>query len=123
MLNGKVIPSERPGHAMLEVWNPLGLVGIISAFNFPMAVYGWNVALALVCGNATVWKGAPTTSLCSVALVRQIAPVLERNGLPGCLTSLVCGGADVGAAMAGDPRLDLISFTGSTGTRQHPCMY
>ncbi|KAJ1887601.1 Alpha-aminoadipic semialdehyde dehydrogenase, partial [Kickxella alabastrina] len=73
MLGGSVLPSERPGHSMLEVWNPLGVVGVISAFNFPVAVYGWNSAIGLVCGNAMVWKGAPTTSLTSVAVTKILA--------------------------------------------------
>ncbi|KAF9373061.1 Alpha-aminoadipic semialdehyde dehydrogenase, partial [Podila verticillata] len=64
---GEVVPSERPGHFMIEQWNPIGTVGVISAFNFPVAVYGWNSAIALVCGNPVVWKGAPTTNLSSVA--------------------------------------------------------
>ncbi|KAI9228258.1 MAG: alpha-aminoadipic semialdehyde dehydrogenase-like protein [Piptocephalis tieghemiana] len=116
MLNGQVLPSERPGHFMMEQWNPLGNVGIISAFNFPIAVYGWNSALSLACGNTTLWKGAPSTPLCSVAVVKIICEVLERNGLPGAIASLVTGGAEVGTAMAKDPRVDLLSFTGSTAT-------
>ncbi|KAJ2407292.1 Alpha-aminoadipic semialdehyde dehydrogenase, partial [Coemansia sp. RSA 2530] len=114
MLNGKVIPSERPGHMMMEMWNPLGVVGVISAFNFPVAVYGWNSALSLVCGNAVVWKGAPTTGLTSVAVTKILAEVLEKNGLPGALCSLASGGADIGNMMAKDKRVNLVSFTGST---------
>lgn len=114
MLNGQVIPSERPDHMMFEMWNPLGHVGIISAFNFPCAVFGWNSALALVAGDTTVWKGAPTTNLTSVAITRVLASVLERNKIPGAVASLVCGGVDVGRAIAKDTRLPLVSFTGST---------
>ncbi|KAI8866804.1 aldehyde dehydrogenase [Ramicandelaber brevisporus] len=114
MLNGKVIPSERPGHMMVEMWNPLGTVGVISAFNFPVAVYGWNSALSLVCGNPVVWKGAPTTNLCSVAVTKILAEVLEKNNLPGEICALVTGDADVGKAMAADRNIDLLSFTGST---------
>ncbi|KAJ2725576.1 Alpha-aminoadipic semialdehyde dehydrogenase [Coemansia sp. Benny D115] len=114
MLGGQVLPSERAGHAMLEVWNPLGVVGVISAFNFPVAVYGWNSALALVCGNSVVWKGAPSTSLTSVAVTKILAEVLETNALPGALCTLACGGADIGNQMAADRRLPLVSFTGST---------
>ncbi|KAJ1548735.1 Alpha-aminoadipic semialdehyde dehydrogenase, partial [Cladochytrium tenue] len=113
-LNGQVIPSERPGHFMMEQFHPLGVVGVISAFNFPVAVAGWNVALALVTGNATVWKPAPSTPLTAVAVSKLIQRVLEDNGYPGALHSLVCGGADVGQAMALDSRVDLLSFTGST---------
>ncbi|TPX58973.1 hypothetical protein PhCBS80983_g02815 [Powellomyces hirtus] len=113
-IGGAVVPSERPGHFMKEMWNPLGTVGVISAFNFPVAVYGWNSSLALVCGNAVVWKGAPTTNLTSVAVTKILERVLERNNLPGALCSLVTGGADVGQAMSKDHRVNLLSFTGST---------
>jgi aldehyde dehydrogenase family 7 member A1 len=82
-INGKVIPSERPGHTLLEFWNPLGLVGIISAFNFPVAVYGWNVAISMICGNCNIWKGASSTSLCTVAVQKIVAEVLEKNGING----------------------------------------
>ncbi|XP_065512765.1 alpha-aminoadipic semialdehyde dehydrogenase isoform X2 [Caloenas nicobarica] len=114
MIGGPVLPSERPGHALIEQWNPLGLVGIITAFNFPVAVYGWNSAIAMICGNACIWKGAPTTSLISVAVTKIISKVLEDNKVPGAICSLVCGGADIGTAMARDERMDLLSFTGST---------
>uniref|UniRef100_A0A803VDQ2 Alpha-aminoadipic semialdehyde dehydrogenase n=1 Tax=Ficedula albicollis TaxID=59894 RepID=A0A803VDQ2_FICAL len=114
MIGGPILPSERPGHALIEQWNPVGLVGVITAFNFPVAVYGWNSAIAMICGNACLWKGAPTTSLVSVAVTRIIAKVLEDNKLPGAICSLVCGGADIGTAMARDERMDLLSFTGST---------
>ncbi|KAG0240553.1 Alpha-aminoadipic semialdehyde dehydrogenase [Actinomortierella wolfii] len=113
-LNGKVVPSERPGHFMMEQWNPIGTVGVISAFNFPVAVYGWNSAIALVCGNPVVWKGAPTTNLSSIAVTKILEKVLVQNGLPGELCSLVAGGADVGQAMVEDERVKLLSFTGST---------
>ena len=83
MLNGKVFPSERPNHYMLEAWNPLGNVGIISAFNFPAAVFGWNSAISMVCGNTNIWKGAPSTPLVSIALTKILDRVLERNNLPG----------------------------------------
>jgi len=115
-LNGQVIPSERPGHAMLEMWNPLGNVGIISAFNFPVAVYGWNNALSLVCGNTCVWKGAPTTPLTSIAVTKAVQEVFEANNLPPEICSLVSGGAEIGNLMAEDKRIHLLSFTGSTST-------
>ncbi|XP_074021885.1 alpha-aminoadipic semialdehyde dehydrogenase isoform X2 [Numenius arquata] len=114
MIGGPILPSERPGHALIEQWNPVGLVGIITAFNFPVAVYGWNSAIAMICGNACLWKGAPTTSLISIAVTKIIAKVLEDNKVPGAICSLVCGGADIGTAMAKDERMDLLSFTGST---------
>uniref|UniRef100_A0A2K5CEU9 Aldehyde dehydrogenase domain-containing protein n=1 Tax=Aotus nancymaae TaxID=37293 RepID=A0A2K5CEU9_AOTNA len=99
MTGGPILPSERPGHALIEQWNPVGLVGIITAFNFPVAVYGWNNAIVLICGNVCLWKGAPTTSLISVAVTKIIAKVLEDNKLPGAICSLTCGGADTGTAM------------------------
>ncbi|XP_043833210.1 alpha-aminoadipic semialdehyde dehydrogenase isoform X1 [Dromiciops gliroides] len=114
MIGGPILPSERPGHALIEQWNPLGLVGIITAFNFPVAVYGWNNAIALICGNVCLWKGAPSTSLISVAVTKIVAKVLEDNNLPGAICSMTCGGADIGTAMAKDERIDLLSFTGST---------
>ncbi|KAL4823398.1 hypothetical protein H8958_001561 [Nasalis larvatus] len=114
MIGGPILPSERPGHALIEQWNPVGLVGIITAFNFLVAVYGWNNAIAVICGNVCLWKGAPTTSLISVAVTKIIAKVLEDNKLPGAICSLTCGGADIGTAMAKDERVNLLSFTGST---------
>jgi len=114
MLNGKVLPSERPDHWMMEAWNPLGNVGIISAFNFPAAVFGWNSALSMVCGNASVWKGAPSTPLVSVAITKILDRVFKRNNIPGAVSSMVVGGTDVGKAMASDRNIHLMSFTGST---------
>jgi len=114
MLNGKIIPSERPDHVLLEQWNPLGVVGIISAFNFPCAVYGWNNALALVTGNSMIWKPAPSTPLVAVAITKLIEGVLKENNQPTSLCSLVCGEGDIGQAFAKDPRMNLLSFTGST---------
>ncbi|XP_071442810.1 putative aldehyde dehydrogenase family 7 member A1 homolog [Hetaerina americana] len=114
MLSGKILPSERPGHVLLEHWNPLGVIGVISAFNFPIAVYGWNSAIAMVCGDTVLWKGAPSTPLTSVATIRVVSKVLEDNGLPGAICSLCSGGADVGEAMAKDDHVKLVSFTGST---------
>ncbi|XP_023349089.1 putative aldehyde dehydrogenase family 7 member A1 homolog [Eurytemora carolleeae] len=114
MFAGQVIPSERPGHALIENWNPLGVIGIITAFNFPVAVYGWNSALAMVCGDTMIWKGAPSTPLTSVAITRCVAKVLENNSLPGAISALCQGGTDVGQRIAEDPRVKLVSFTGST---------
>ncbi|XP_034189285.1 aldehyde dehydrogenase 7 family member A1 [Osmia lignaria lignaria] len=114
MLPGQIIPSERKDHVILEKWNPLGVVGVISAFNFPAAVFGWNAAIALVCGNTTIWKAALTTPLISIATTRIIANVFERNGIPGSVASLVTGGADVGDTIVTDTRVPLVSFTGST---------
>jgi len=114
-LNGKVIPSERPEHFMMEMWNPLGLIGVITAFNFPCAVLGWNFAIAAICGDLTLWKGASSTSLITVATTNVIAEVLERNQCPpGVLTTVLGGGRTIGEKIINDKRLELISFTGST---------
>jgi aldehyde dehydrogenase family 7 protein A1 len=114
-ITGLIIPSERPGHVIHENWNPLGLIGIITAFNFPCAVLGWNATVSLVCGNCQIWKGASTTSLITVAVTKIIASVFERNGLPGGICSMVIGsGRTVGEQLIQDKRLSLISFTGST---------
>ncbi|KAJ8938603.1 hypothetical protein NQ314_011411 [Rhamnusium bicolor] len=113
-LAGAIYPSERPGHVLLEKWNPLGVVGVISAFNFPIAVYGWNSAIAMVCGDTVLWKGAETTPLVSIATTKIVADVLEKNNLPGAVAALCCGGADIGKAMAADEKIKLLSFTGST---------
>ncbi|KAL1132164.1 hypothetical protein AAG570_010121 [Ranatra chinensis] len=114
MYSGSIFPSERPGHVLLEQWNPLGVIGVISAFNFPLAVYGWNSAIAMVCGDTVLWKGASTTPLVSVATTKVLQEVLEKNQLPGAICTLCCGGPQVGEAMARDKRLPLVSFTGST---------
>ncbi len=114
MLEGKILPSERPDHFMMEQWNPAGLVGVISAFNFPAAVYGWNSAISLVCGNPVLWKGAPTTNLTSIAVIKLLARVLKQNNLPGSICSLVTGGAEIGEAIAKSSDIDVVSFTGST---------
>ncbi|XP_054168863.1 putative aldehyde dehydrogenase family 7 member A1 homolog [Oppia nitens] len=118
MIGGQVLPSERPDHALIENWNPLGCIGIITAFNFPVAVYGWNNALALVCGNTMVWKSAPTTPLCSIAVTKIVSSIFEANSLPGAICSLVCGDSDIGQSIANDERLALVSFTGSTRVGQ-----
>lgn len=113
MFSGSIIPSERPGHMLLEQWNPVGLVGVISAFNFPIAVYGWNSAIAMVCGDTLLWKGATSTSLVSVATTKIIAEVLEKNNLPGAICSLCSGSKEIGEQMVYDKRIPVISFTGS----------
>jgi len=114
MLYGLSMHSERPGHAMREQWHPLGAVGIITAFNFPMAVWGWNSMLAWICGDPCVWKPASSVPLCGIGLTNVVRPILEAEGL-GALATLVIGsGRDVGQRMLEDPRLPLVSFTGST---------
>jgi len=115
MIQGQRLPSERPGHVLLETWNPLGTIGIISAFNFPVAVFGWNAAISLVCGNTQIWKGATSTSLCTIATTKIMAKVFEKNNLPGEICAMVLGsGSSVGEMIINDERLPLISFTGST---------
>ncbi|TDQ09724.1 L-piperidine-6-carboxylate dehydrogenase [Pedobacter metabolipauper] len=112
-LYGLTMHSERPNHRMYEQWHPMGIVGIISAFNFPVAVWSWNTALALVCGNVCVWKPSSKTPLCAVACQHIIAKVLQANDLPEGICSLIIGNA-VGDLMNNDKRIPLISFTGST---------
>ena len=113
-LHGLTMHSERPGHRMYEQWHPLGTVGIISAFNFPVAVWSWNTALAWVCGNVCVWKPSEKTPLCAVACQRIIAEVFEANGVPEGVSNLVVGERETGEKMAADNRIPLISATGST---------
>lgn len=114
-LSGKIIPSERGDHTIIENWNPLGLIGVITAFNFPCAVLGWNTAISLVCGDLTVWKAASTTSLVTLATAKIVTNVLEKNGFGGVFTVVVGPGSTVGERLIQDERLKLISFTGSTG--------
>lgn len=113
-LSGKVIPSERDDHVILENWNPLGLIGVITAFNFPAAVLGWNTAISMVCGDLTVWKGASSTSLVTIAVTKIIVDVLEKWGFQGVFTMVSGPGSTVGEKLIQDERLKLISFTGST---------
>jgi aldehyde dehydrogenase (NAD+) len=112
-LYGLTMHSERPAHRMYEQWHPMGIVGVISAFNFPVAVWAWNTALAWVCGNVCVWKPSSKTTLCAVACQRIIAGVLQANELPEGISNLVTGNA-CGNLMNEDKRIPLISFTGST---------
>ena len=113
-LFGLTIASERPGHRMMEQWHPLGVVGVISAFNFPVAVWSWNTALALVCGDAVVWKPSEKTLLTALACQALLTEAARRVGAPEAISSLVLGGAEVGEALVDDPRVALISATGST---------
>jgi aldehyde dehydrogenase family 7 protein A1 len=114
-LNGAIIPSERPGHFMMERWNPLkGHVAVISAFNFPCAVFFWNAALSLVAGNTQIWKGADSTSLVTVACQKIVADVMTANGYAGVTTMIQGPGATIGEGIITDKRFELISFTGST---------
>jgi len=113
-LHGLTMHSERPGHRMYEQYHPLGVVGIISAFNFPVAVWAWNTALAWICGDVCVWKPSEKTPLCGVACQNIIAAVLKQNDLPEGISCLINGDYKVGEMMTTDKRIPLISATGST---------
>ena len=113
-LNGQTIPSERPGHVMREQWHSLGVVGIISAFNFPVAVWSWNTALAWICGDVCVWKASEKAPLCSIACQNIIAGILKENNLPEGISCIINGDYKVGEMMTTDTRIPLISATGST---------
>jgi aldehyde dehydrogenase (NAD+) len=114
-LYGRSIASERPGHRLTETWHPLGPVAVISAFNFPVAVWSWNAALALACGDPVVWKPSERTPLTAIATTSLLARAAERHGeVPDGLFELVLGGADRAAQLADDPRVSLVSATGST---------
>ncbi|MBO9571687.1 MAG: aldehyde dehydrogenase family protein [Chitinophagaceae bacterium] len=113
-LHGLTMHSERPGHRMYEQWHPLGIVGIISAFNFPVAVWSWNAMLAWVCGNVCIWKPSEKTPLCAVACQHIIAEVFAKNDVPEGVSNIVIGGRDTGEWLAQDARIPLVSATGST---------
>ncbi len=113
-LHGLTMHSERPNHRMYEQWHPIGTVGIISAFNFPVAVWSWNSMLAWVCGDVCVWKPSEKTPLCSIACQLITARVFEKNGVPEGVSCLVNGDATIGQLMARDERIPLVSATGST---------
>ncbi|MFN0250097.1 MAG: aldehyde dehydrogenase family protein [Kofleriaceae bacterium] len=118
-LYGLTIASERPGHRMAETWHPLGVVGVISAFNCPVAVWAWNFALAIVCGDSVVWKPSEKTPLTALACETIFSRALTRFAVSGApapegVSEVIIGGADVGAALVDDPRVVLVSATGST---------
>ncbi|MEJ6589920.1 MAG: aldehyde dehydrogenase family protein [Crocinitomicaceae bacterium] len=113
-LYGLTMHSERPGHRMYEQYHPIGIVGIISAFNFPVAVWNWNTALAWVCGDVCVWKPSEKTPLTALACQQITKEVFEANDVPEGVSGLVIGGADIGKLMSNDTRVPLISATGST---------
>ncbi|WP_240493853.1 aldehyde dehydrogenase family protein [Paracoccus sp. SM22M-07] len=114
-LYGLTIATERPGHRMMETWHPLGVVGVISAFNFPVAVWSWNTALALVCGDSVVWKPSEKTPLTALACQAILNRAIARFGdAPADLSQVLIGGAEVGAALVENPKVALVSATGST---------
>jgi aldehyde dehydrogenase (NAD+) len=118
-LYGLTIASERPGHRMMEQWHPLGPVGVISAFNFPVAVWSWNAAIAAVCGDPVIWKPAEPAPLTAIAVQHIANRVMADHGVTGVFNLTVGSGRIVGEAMLKDPRLPLVSFTGSTAIGRH----
>ena len=113
-LYGLTMHSERPSHRMYEQWHPMGIVGIISAFNFPVAVWSWNAALAWVCGNVTIWKPSEKTPLCGNAIQKIVEKVFAENDVPEGVNNLIQGGREVGEWMSRDNNIPLVSATGST---------
>ena len=113
-LHGLTMHSERPAHRMYEQYHPLGIVGIISAFNFPVAVWSWNTMLAWVCGDVCVWKPSEKVPLCALACQHIVADVFRKNNIPEGVSGLIVGGREIGEWMAADTRVPLISATGST---------
>jgi aldehyde dehydrogenase (NAD+) len=114
MLYGSTMHSERPMHRMYEQWHPLGVVGIISAFNFPVAVWSWNAFLAAVCGDACIWKPSPKAPLSAIAVQKLVNRVLEKHGHPGIFQLFISAGTELAEKFVDDRRVDLVSFTGST---------
>src|SRR5262245_20551703 len=119
-LYGLTIASERPGHRMMEQWHPLGIVGVVTAFNFPVAVWAWNSALAGVCGDSTIWKPSSETPLTAIATIKIAERVCRANQIDPAIFSLVIGdGATIGERLINDSRIPLISATGSTKMGRH----
>ena len=112
-LYGRTIASERPGHRLMETWHPLGVVGVITAFNFPVAVWAWNTAVALVCGDVVVWKPSELTPLTALACAALIDRAAADVGAPAAVSGLLLGGRDLGEQLVDDPRIALLSATGS----------
>jgi len=112
-LYGKTIASERPGHRLMETWHPLGVVGVITAFNFPVAVWAWNSAIALVCGDTVVWKPSELSPLTALACQALIERAADDVGAPAAVSRLIQGGREVGELLVDDPRVALVSATGS----------
>ena len=118
-LYGLSMHSERPGHRMYEQWHPLGIVGVITAFNFPVAVWSWNAAIAVVCGDPIIWKPSSLTPLCAIAVQNIANQVMADHGLEGIFNLVVGSGREVGDRLLNDQRIPLISFTGSTLIGRH----
>ena len=119
MLYGNTMHSERPQHRMYEQWHPIGPVGVISAFNFPVAVWSWNAFIAAICGNTTIWKPSSQTPLCGIAVQNICNEVLKVNDAPDVFSLVIGGGSTVGETMIKDKSVPLISFTGSTNMGRH----
>jgi aldehyde dehydrogenase (NAD+) len=113
-LHGLTIATERPGHRLMETWHPMGPVGVISAFNFPVAVWSWNTALAVVCGNPVIWKPSDKTPLTALACQALIARAAQDAGAPADISQVVLGGGDIGAALVAHEGVAIVSATGST---------
>lgn len=119
MLYGLTMHSERSQHRMYEQWHPLGVVGVISAFNFPVAVWAWNALLAAICGNVTVWKPSPKTPLTALAVQKLCNDVTRELGIPPIFQLFIDGGTELASRFVDDPRVALVSFTGSTAVGRH----
>src|SRR5947209_14951143 len=118
-LYGLTMHSERPGHRMYEQWHPLGIVGVISAFNFPVAVWSWNAMIAAVCGDCVLWRPSSETPLTAIAVQKICNRVLERHNLKGIFNLVIGPSRPIGETLVNDPRIPLISFTGSTEVGRH----
>ena len=118
-LYGLTMHSERPGHRMYEQWHPLGNVGVISAFNFPVAVWAWNAMIAAVCGDCVVWRPSSETPLTAIAVEKICNRVLDRHGLKGVFNLAIGASGEIGEALIHDRRIPLVSFTGSTEVGRH----
>ena len=119
MLYGKTMHSERKDHRMYEQWHPLGITGVISAFNFPVAVWSWNAFIAAICGNTTLWKPSSSTPLCAVAVQNICNEVVSANGAPNIFSLTIGSGSKIGETLINDSNIPLVSFTGSTNMGRH----
>jgi aldehyde dehydrogenase (NAD+) len=119
MLYGKTMHSERKDHRMYEQWHPLGIIGVISAFNFPVAVWSWNAFIAAICGNTTIWKPSSSTPLCAIAIQNICNQVLSLNNAPNIFSLVIGSGSNIGEALINDKKIPLVSFTGSTNMGRH----
>ena len=119
MLYGKTMHSERKDHRMYEQWHPLGITGVISAFNFPVAVWSWNAFIAAICGNTTIWKPSSSTPLCAVAVQNICNEVLSTKDVPNIFSLTIGSGSKIGETLINDPNIPLVSFTGSTNMGRH----